>query len=107
MSDTILIRSNKNINEVTIKIESENDLFILNQGNMKMKIFKNGQFIEQKDFYVYSASELTHILIDDINNKNCKMATIDETFLAHIALFKVFNKHIYKKPSTESLCPIT
>jgi hypothetical protein len=106
-SDTILIRSNKNINEVTIKIESENDLFILNQGNMKMKIFKKGQFIEQKDFYVYSASELTHILIDDIDNKKCKMATIDETFLAHIALFKVFNKHIYKKPSTKSLCPIT
>jgi len=79
----------------------------LNQGNMKMEIFKNNKLVKKKDFYVYSASELTHILIDDIYNKKCKMATIDDTFLTHIALFKTFNSHIYKKLSTESLCPIT
>ena len=106
-SDTILIRSNKNINEVTIKIESRDDLFILNQKNMEIEIFKHNKLVKKKGFYIYSASELTHILIDDIFNKKCKMATIDETFLTHIALFKTFNSHIYKKTSTESLCPIT
>ena len=72
-----------------------------------MEFFRNEQLIEKKDFYVFSASELTHFVIDDIYNKKCKMATIDETFLAHLALFKIFNKHIYKNPSAKSLCPIT
>ena len=54
-------------------------------------------------------SELTKIIVEDIiNNDDCELPTLDDSYHIHSELFRIFNNHIKKLTNKDiKLCPIT
>ncbi len=72
------------------------------------KILYNS-FDKKLDFKLEHVSDITTKIVGDIlKNDDCLLPTINESYLSHVELFKIFSKHLEKiKKEKVKLCPIT
>ena len=91
---------------ITINIRNGDTNYFLNE-QTKMFYYENKKQFNSEKFSVIPTSKLSNIIIDDIFKNNCRLTKLDETYVAHIELFNVFNTVLYDKNSSEILCPIT
>jgi predicted dehydrogenase len=106
-SDTISIISEPIKNQgVTINIRSGGESFILNESTEMC--FSNTNNIWSFDkFNIIPTSKLSNVIIEDIFNNNCQLTTLEETYKAHLELFKLYNYVLFNKSTAATLCPIT
>lgn len=91
-----------------IEIVTNKFHIIINETNEK--IFKIRDILNIEPSFKYLlVSDLTYGIVSDIlKNDACCLPKIEELFLAHCELFKIFNFHIKKLTDKEpTLCPIT
>ncbi len=117
-SGTILGKSNDSIisisflpgTKIPITIEilnSEHHLLINTENEAICKIRGLEKFSNK--FKFQHTSELTKKIVFDIFQKDiCNLPMLDDLYLAHSELFRIFNLHIKKLTNRESdICPIT
>tara|TARA_B100000963_G_scaffold357109_1_gene378582 strand:+ start:446 stop:1399 length:954 start_codon:yes stop_codon:yes gene_type:complete len=92
--------------DITINIKQGNREFLLDQGKGELLTSTNSEKTKN-DFIIIPSSSLTHIIVEDIFKNKCGLTQLEQTVLAHTALFKAFNSKINIKHSSETLCPIT
>lgn len=103
--DSITIVSDNDYKgDLTIRIQQNNNSFLLNEGLQKMFI-SNDLKSKVSDFDIIPTSKLTNLIIDDIFNNKTVLTSLNDTYNSHLNLFKVFNK-VLNIPSTDQ-CPIT
>lgn len=95
-------------NPITVEISNSDNHIIIDTENTFVKNIKGlDNFSEQYKFQ--HTSELTKKITKDIlETDNCLLPSIENLFLIHSELFRIFNLHIKKLKNIEpELCPIT
>lgn len=106
-SDSVRIISEVGYNGgVTINIRSGGKNYFINE-QTKMFYYHTKKQFNFERFSILPTSSLSNVIVDDIFNNNCVLTKLEETYLAHIELFNVFNKTLYGKTFLKKLCPIT
>lgn len=92
----------------TVNIFGEREYFILDESNEKI-ISQTTSSQNISNFKFGHTSELTKIIVEDIiNNDDCELPTLDDSYHIHSELFRIFNNHIKKLTNKDiKLCPIT
>jgi predicted dehydrogenase len=105
--DSIRIMSEIKYNGgITINIKNGDRNYFLNE-QTKMFYYHTKKQFNFERFSIIPTSKLSNIIIDDIFNNTCILTKLDETYVAHVELFNVFNKILYGKDFLKKLCPIT
>lgn len=117
-SGTIIGRSNESLisisflptAEIPITVEifnSEHHILISTSDDTVYKIRGLNNF--SKEFKFQHTSELTKKIVSDIlQTDTCNLPMLDDLYLTHSELFRIFNLHIKKLTNRESdICPIT
>ena len=91
---------------LTLMFINKNIKIILNETDSKL-LMNTGK--EKLDFKNDFVSNITDKITRDILEKDlCLLPTLENSFVAHIELFRVFNKHLNKTENIQyKLCPIT
>ncbi len=96
---------------VLINITSDNYRIFVNEADEKALLARreNDWRWEEYEFQVIYSSNLTNRIASSIfKEDSCNLPTIQESFLLHDELFRIFNQHIKRVAGKiESLCPIT
>jgi len=76
---------------------------------LNQNAFKIGRYNKNFKFSYEHASKLTTLIVKDILLKNTSfLPKLDESYIVHVELFRIFNLHIKKQLKRQvSLCPIT
>ncbi len=114
-----IIGSGKNHSSITLTfLPSDNEsIFITISSDLAKYVidelnhnaFKIGKFNKKFNFTFEHASQLTTKIAKDILEKNTSfLPKLDESYMHHVELFRIFNSHIKKQLKRQvSLCPIT
>jgi hypothetical protein len=99
----------KNLPDITIDLKSKN--FLINEEKSIIKKFNNKKksLIKQTKFEVPLQSNLTHKYVAKIfKYGKIELPSLSESYLIHLPLIKLFNKHLFEVKKTFFLkCPIT
>jgi len=102
---TISFSSYENM-PLTVDISTKNKRIIVNESEEKILPIQISSTIDFKTEY---QSTLTTIIVKDILTKNnCKLPLLNDSYLLHCEIFKIFNKHLNKILKKRFIvCPIT
>lgn len=93
---------------LTIEIFSKNMHLIIDETNEKVFVIRDFNNLNLGFVMQYQSTLTTEIVSDLILNDSCLLPTLEESYLAHVGLFHIFNTHIKKIINEENkLCPIT
>jgi len=92
---------------LTVSFFGKDLTLIVDETNEKIYDLKNLK--SELFFHTEFQSTLTTQIADDILTKDdCKLPSLEDSFIAHKELFRIFNKHIQKLTNERRLlCPIT
>ena len=106
-NDRLVIISDENFSGgVIINIEVDNENYILSEEAQSINYSAKQKLYSDK-FSVVPTSKLTSVIMQDIFNANCKLTPIEQTYQAHLQLFKQFNLKLYNVNNPDTICPIT
>ncbi len=96
-----------NIESIFVTISTDSINYVIDELNQSA--YKIGKITKKLNFTYEHASQLTKKIAMDILEKNSSfLPKLDESYIAHLELFRIFNMHIKKQLKREvSLCPIT
>jgi len=96
-----------NTESIFVTISTDIGNYVIDELNQSA--FKIGKINKKFNFTYEHASQLTTKIAKDILEKNTSfLPKLDESYVHHIELFRVFNSHIKKQLKRQvSLCPIT
>ena len=96
-----------NNHPLTVSFFGKDLTLIVDETNKKIYDLKNLK--SELFFHTEFQSTLTTQIVDDILTKDdCKLPSLEDSFIAHKELFRIFNKHIQKLTNERRLlCPIT
>ena len=102
---SITFHLNENI-PFTLMITNKNMKIILNETDSKL-VVNTGK--EKLNFKTDLVSNVTEKIVRSIlENDSCLLPKLENSFITHVELFKVFNKHLKKiQKRSPKLCPIT
>jgi hypothetical protein len=105
-NSSVSISFSPGIPSLLVSIDDGMHKIILDEYNEKILY---NSFNEKLDFKLEHISNITTQIVEDIlKNDDCLLPTIDESYLSHVELFKIFSKHLEKiKKEKVKLCPIT
>ncbi|MBS3926361.1 MAG: Gfo/Idh/MocA family oxidoreductase [Nitrosarchaeum sp.] len=106
-NSTINITSSLSENlPILVDIESEDKQITIDETNQKIIKSEN---LPNIPFKWMLQSELTSsIVMDILKNDDCHLPSVQDSFVLHTELFRIFNNHINKIQNKQpSLCPIT
>ena len=91
-----------------INITTSKNHFIINESDKTIYEFEKNK-IKNYEFEFEPTSELSKkIVIDLLKNKKCKLPSLEESYLNHSELFRIFNSKIKRiTGKNNKLCPIT
>jgi len=109
-SNSVLNISFSSIEDSPLIIDfvTKNSQIIIDETNEKIIKIKNLDNFQSPFKYLH-VSDLTHkIVLEILKNNDCCLPKIEDLFLAHCELFKIFNSHVKKLTNKEfTSCPIT
>ena len=91
-----------------LDIETKDFHILISETDEKILKIKNLEKFESS-FKYFHVSDLTLQIVSDILENNfCYLPKVQDLFIAHCELFKIFNSHVKKLTNKElTLCPIT
>ncbi len=85
---------------------NKNIKIILNETDSKIVVNTGKEKLSFKTDFVSSVTE--KIARSILENDSCLLPKLENSFITHVELFKIFNKHLKKIQNRQSkLCPIT
>jgi len=100
-----------NDSPVLVNITSENYRVAVDESKNKALLArkeKDWQWEEHEFQILYSSNLTTKIALSIIEQNTCSLPTIQESFVLHKELFRIFNQHVkHVTGNSISLCPIT
>jgi predicted dehydrogenase len=102
---SITFHSNQNI-PFTLMLVRKNMKLILNETDSKIMLYTGKEKLYFETDFV---STITNKITNDILKKNsCLLPTLENSFITHTELFRIFNQHLKKIQHLQpKLCPIT
>lgn len=91
---------------IVINISTEDLLFNISEESQTFHFISEGQLVIEK-FNIIPTSQLTEVIIKDIFKDDCRLSRLEDTYNAHVALFKEINTYLYQVNNVETICPIT
>jgi len=81
---------------------------MIDESNQKLFDFVNPENSELEFKFEHASSLTTKITEDILTNNHCDLTTLENSFILHKEIFKMFNSHIKKITNKEmEFCPIT
>jgi hypothetical protein len=95
-------------NNALVKLSNNLDEFCIDETNQTMLHIKNYNSKLNKFSFEHTSTLTTSFTIDILKNDSCTLPTLLESFIPHLEIFQIFNKHINKITKKRvKLCPIT
>jgi len=102
---TITSHSNKNL-PLTILFVTNNYKILVNETDSKLTVIKGTKKLNFKNKNLSDISN--HIAYDILTDNSSMLPTLEDCYMLHLELFKIFNQHLKKfKKRSYKLCPIT
>ena len=91
-----------------LDIETNDFHILISETDEKILKIKNLEKTELSFKYLHVSDLTLQIVLDILQNDSCCLPKLQDLFIAHCELFKIFNSHVKKLTNKElTLCPIT
>ena len=81
---------------------------MIDESNQKIFDFVNSENIELEFKFEHVSTLTTKIAENILVKNNCDLTTLENSYILHKEIFKIFNSHIKKLTNKDmDLCPIT